>query len=112
MSNQPPAKPGQTIPQKTPRNADPTHTKHPNFAEGATGELPKPPRRTAQHVTFYAPDRLFNPAKHGCRWLDRLGMGWARPSGPHLRGSCLRDRPPLARISLIVTPPIARTQNE
>src|SRR5215204_2065743 len=39
-------------------------------------------------------------------------MGWMRLSGPYLRGSYLRDRPPLTRISLIVTPPIARTHNE
>jgi hypothetical protein len=43
MSNQPPAKPGQTIPQTKPRNADPTHTKHPNFAEMATSEVPSSP---------------------------------------------------------------------
>src|SRR5215218_3310111 len=57
-------------------------------------------------------DRLFNPATHGCRWLDGPGGGGVMSSGPYLRGSCFRGWPPWPRSSVIVTPPIGRTHNE
>ena len=53
-------------------------------------------RRGGTHVA----DRLFNPAKHGCRGLDWLGGFWAVSSGPYLRGSRLRGGPPRSRVFL------------
>src|SRR5215212_8033866 len=60
----------------------------------------------------YIADRRFNPATHGCRWLDGPGGGYAVPSGPCLCVSCFRGGSPRPRFCVIVTPPISRTHNE